>query len=376
MLSPVHVLGRFPPPFDGQTLATELVASLLDPAFDVRRVNTQLPDEDGTSERAFSLRRLRHYLQLRRHLGAALATAPEAPILWHSISPIPLGHWRDVVATLPAFGPRQPVYAVMHRATFERLFHSPLTAPTARRVVARVQAFVFQSRRLAEACAEGIPPEKWAFIPNTIDAGVACSADEVAAKQAGPRTPERPLRLLYASNMLPTKGYLDVLEAAARLAARGVALEVDFVGGWPAEADRLRFEARVREAGLERHVRAHGSVSDRAQIRAFHLAADVFLLPTYYPVETQPKAILEALNAGTPVIATQRGIIEDMVAEDESAHLVRAQDPAAIAAAVERLREPGHWLRLSRGARTRFETAFSPEVVGKKWERLARGEQP
>jgi glycosyltransferase involved in cell wall biosynthesis len=376
MPPPVHVLGRFPPPFDGQTLATELVATLLEPAFDVRRVNTQVPGENRVHERTFSVGRLRHYLGLRRRLRAALASEPEAPVLWHSISPLPLGHWRDVLTTLPAFGSRQPVYAVMHRATFERLFRSPLTAATASRVVSRVQAFVFQSRRLAEACAVGIPPEKVVLIPNTIDAAVMCSAAEVAEKHRAPRAPDRALRLLYASNMFPTKGYGDVLEAAISLSASGIPFEADFVGGWTDEADRIRFEARVRESGLGDRVRHHGAISDRARMRALHLAADVFLLPTYYPVETQPKAIIEALSAGTPVVATRRGIIEDMVQEGDSAHLVPPRDPAAIAAAVERLREPGHWQRLALGARARFEAAFSPEVVGAQWERLTRGEVP
>ncbi len=373
---PVFVLGRFPPPFDGQTLATEQCASLLAPRFDVRRVNSQMPGEDRLHERAFSLRRLWHYLRLRGQVRAALAGAPAAPVLWHSVSPTPLGHWRDVLATLPAFRPGQPVYAVMHRATFDRLFRSPLTARTARRLVARVDGFVFQSTRLAEACEGAIPPSKWVLIPNTIDEAVTCSAAEVAVKQAAPRPPERPLRLLFASNMIASKGYFDVLEAAALLARRAVPFEADFVGGWGDEADRLRFERFVREHGLGERVRHHGAVHERARIRALHLAADVFLLPTYYPVETQPKAILEALNAGTPVVASRRGIIEDMVREGESAHLVPPQDPTAIAAAVERLRDPDHWLCLSRGARVRFEEAFSPDAVRAQWEALLATGRP
>ncbi len=374
-LPPVHVLGRFPPPFDGETLATERCASLLAPRFAVRRHNTQTPDPKHAQERPFSLERLRHYIRLRARLRAALAEAPEAPVLWHAISPTPLGHWRDVIGTLPAFGPRQPVYAVMHRATFERLFRSPLTARSARRLVTRVDGFVFLSRRLAEACAEEIPPEKWTLIPNTIDDAVACSAVEVAARQAAHqerhRAPGRPLRLLFASNMIVSKGYLDVLGAGSRLAARGVPFELDFVGGWGSGAERARFERYVREHDLSDRVRYHGSVHDRKRIKAIHLAADVFLLPTAYPVETQPKAIIEALNAGTPVVASRRGIIEDMVREGQSAHLVPTHDPDAIAEAVERLRDPAHWLRLSQGARSQFEEAFSPEVVGQQWAALA-----
>lgn len=157
-------------------------------------------------ERAISVSRLRHYLGLRRRLRAALSQAPEAPVLWHAISPTPLGHWRDVLATLPAIGPTHAVHAVMHRATFERLFTSPLTAPTARRVVDRVASFVFQSPRRAEACAAHIPRHKRVLIPNTVDEDMRCTTAEVEAKQAP--LSGRSLRLLFASNMLPEKGYL------------------------------------------------------------------------------------------------------------------------------------------------------------------------
>lgn len=373
MRPPVHVLGRFPPPFDGQTLATELSASMLEPAFDVRRVNTQLPGEVGGRLTEVSIERLQHYLGLRSSLRTALAEAPEAPVLWHAISPARLGHWRDVAATLPAIGPGHPLYAVLHRATFERLFASPLTAATARRIVQRVQAFVFQSARLADACARHIPDAKRVLIPNTLDEPMRCTPAEVGAKQAaGPGG--RPLRLLFASNMMPGKGYVDVLDAAEQLAGRGIPFSLDFVGGWPAGADRARFEARIRSAGLERQVRVHGAITDRPALRALHLAADVFLLPTTFQVETQPKAIIEALNAGTPVVATQLGVLSDMVREDESAHLVPLRAPMAIADAVERLAEPSHWLRLSRGARARFDAVFSPDVVGARWRQLAAGE--
>jgi glycosyltransferase involved in cell wall biosynthesis len=262
----------------------------------------------------------------------------------------------------------------MHRATFERLFLSPLTALTARRLVARVQAFVFQSTRLAQACEPFIPAEKVVLIPNTIDESVLCTPAEVRQKQDERVSSHRPIRLLFASNMFESKGYLDVLEASRQLASRGVAFDIDFVGGWTSEADRVHFEEKVGEYGLQEYVRHHGSIADRGRMREMHLCADVFLLPTYYKVETQPKAIIEALNAGTPVIATRRGIIEDMVQEGENAHLVPPRDPTAIAAAIERLREPTHWLSLSKGARARFDAAFSPTVVGAKWEQLARGD--
>ncbi len=371
MVPPVFVLGRFPPPFDGQTLATERIASLLEDRFDVQRLDTQAPEGDHVrGDEGFSFSRFRHYLGLRATLRAALARRPTAPVLWNSISPMPLGHWRDVLTTMPAFQPGQPVHAVLHRATFDGLFTGRLTAPTARRLVRRMTSFVFQSEHLATACAPWVPEAKRLVIPNTIDDAVVCTEREVEAKQAAYST-DRPLRLLFVSNMLPEKGYLDVLRAVGLLQERGLGVETDFVGGWPAEAARAAFEREA--ASLGGSVRHHGAVADRAAIKALYLAADAFILPTVHPTETQPKAIIEALGAATPVITTRRPIMEALVHDGREGFLVEPHTPPAIAEAVERLRDPDRWRSLSARARARFELAFSPASVRLRWEALLAG---
>lgn len=373
---PVFVLGRFPPPLDGQTLATERVASLLSDEFGVRRVNTQAPEGTLVRPDGFSATRMWHYVNLGRRLRSTFAEAPTAPVLWNSISPLPLGHGRDVITTLPAFRPGQPVHAVLHRALLETLFERPYTAFTARAMVRRVQTFVFQSHRLSKACAPYIPASQRAIIPNTIDDDHICTRDEVQHKRtlrtrcAGEGAP---LHLLFASNMLPTKGYRETLHAVGRLNAEGVPVRAEFAGGWTTVTDKAAFEAEVRALGLNNIVRHHGRVSDRAALRAMHLAADVFVLPTYYPTESQPTAIIEAMNAGTPVITTVGSVAADMVRDGQEGLLVPARDGDAIAAAARRLADIDLWTTLSEGARARYETVFSPPVVQARWIALTSG---
>jgi glycosyltransferase involved in cell wall biosynthesis len=286
-------------------------------------------------------------------------------VLWHSVSPTTLGHLRDAVATVPAFGPRRPVYAVLHRATFERLSRSALTRRSARALVRRVDAFVFQSEHLARRCAAVVPPEKRVVIPHTVDEAAACTAGEVGRRLAD--GPGRPLRLLFLSHMIREKGYLDVVEAAGRLRQRGVPFRLDMAGGWPRDGDRAAFEARVRAAGVADAVVHHGALRDRAEVRRLHLAADVFLLPTYHPTETQPIAILEALGAGTPVVSVDRPILHDIVPGGGGGALVPPRAPGALADAVERLAEPGAWAAAAAAARARYEAAFAPEAVRDRW---------
>jgi glycosyltransferase involved in cell wall biosynthesis len=64
-------------------------------------------------------------------------------------------------------------------------------------------------------------------------------------------------------------------------------------------------------------------------------AADMFVLTSEY--EAAPMAILEAMAAGLPVIATAVGGIPAIVADGVSGVLVEPGSPASLIAALERL---------------------------------------
>ncbi len=91
------------------------------------------------------------------------------------------------------------------------------------------------------------------------------------------------------------------------------------------------------------------------------------LASTGATTEAQPLTIIEALNAGTPVVATRHAGIPDMVRADKEALFVPLQAPEAIAEAVQRLAGEAAWQAASRHARARFQTRFSPDAVRRQW---------
>ncbi len=366
----LHLLGRFPPPIDGQSLATERLATLLAPVGTVRRFDLNPGGAAFVqSPGRFRAHAVWHSVRMRRALRERLADAPAAPVVWTTVSPVPLGHARDLLTVAPAFQRGQRVYAVVHHGDFDRLFRSPLTAPTARRLLRYVTRLVFLSDGLAHQCVPWVSEAQRAVIPNTIDEALLCSRDDLAAKRARRRA-GGPLRLLFLSHMIPSKGYLDVVHAVGLLRRRGIDVRADFVGRWDSEAGRTAFEESVRAEAVGDLVIYHGGLRDRPAARRLYLDADVFLLPTYYPTEAQPLTVIEALNAGTPVVVTAHASLPEMVQDGIEGHVVPKRDPAAVAAAVERMHEPEHWEHLSAGARARFEALFSPVAVRRQWAAL------
>lgn len=176
------------------------------------------------------------------------------------------------------------------------------------------------------------------------------------------------LRLLYLSNLIPAKGYIDLLEACAILQERGLPIICDFCGAIVntvndegIENSEEWFWAIVKQLGIKEIVRYHGTVQGKAKER-FLQNAHLFVLPTYYSWEGQPISIIEALAFGTPVISTRyRGIPEE-VRHDHNGFLVSPRCAQEIADAVERLwRDPDTYRQFSQNALMHFRENFTQD---------------
>ena len=130
------------------------------------------------------------------------------------------------------------------------------------------------------------------------------------------------------------KGLDTLIEAAALATSRVPALQVMIVGDGP---ERARLEALVRARGLEGRVTLR---SHEPRVRGHLAAMDVFAAPSR--TEGLGVAIIEALAAGLPVLASRvGGIPEVMEAEataagDGCGMLLPPADPAAWAEAIVR----------------------------------------
>lgn len=132
--------------------------------------------------------------------------------------------------------------------------------------------------------------------------------------------------VLAVGRLAPQKGFDTLIAAAARWRDRSPAPLVVIAGTGPL-ADDLAAQAR----DLAVAARFLGSRDDVAALLA---AADVFVLPSRW--EGQPLILQEALRAGRPIVAADVGGVRELTGDD-AALLVRAGDPAGLAAAVLRV---------------------------------------
>jgi glycosyltransferase involved in cell wall biosynthesis len=166
------------------------------------------------------------------------------------------------------------------------------------------------------------------------------------------------------------KGHTVVVDAAARLRARGVNAQFVFVGQGP-------FEARTRAAITALHLDDRFTLGGFADdLPAVMRALDVAL---YVPLESEgmSRVLFEVLASGRAVIASRVGIAPERLVDDDHALLVAAGDAAPLADALMRIvNDPGLRQRLGGAARRLVETDCSgarvAAVLETHYEQLAR----
>lgn len=118
--------------------------------------------------------------------------------------------------------------------------------------------------------------------------------------------------ILYLSNLMAEKGYVELVQAAAGLIKEGLDLELNLVGAVQNENEFQEVERFIDKNGLADRIIYHGTKRGEEKKR-FFLEADIMALPTKYKVEGQPMSIIEGMAAGLPIISSDRGIIAELI---------------------------------------------------------------
>ncbi len=165
-----------------------------------------------------------------------------------------------------------------------------------------------------------------------------------------------PLRLLFVGRLAPQKNLPDLIEAVHLMNQEA---ELVIVGDGD---ERSRLTRQVEALGLS-NVRLPGR-ADRSELRGWYQWADVFVLSSHK--EGMPLAVLEAMSAGLPVVATDVPGLRELCA---GTGLLVPPDPGSLARALDSL-------AVDPRAREQLAGQSLAAASGAGWERsLARIEK-
>ncbi len=192
-------------------------------------------------------------------------------------------------------------------------------------------------------------------------------------RSPGPEARTRMRRVLgladgdYAIGMCavfrPEKNHLQLVEAIAKLRARGLPARALLIGDGPM---RPAIEARARDLGVAGDVLIAGFHQD---VRPLLAASDAVALPST-AVETFSLAARAAMALGRPVVLSEIGGAAEMVRPHENGFLFPAGDTTALVDSLAGLAEPATRERMGAAARAMVEARFSERAMVDRYEGL------
>jgi hypothetical protein len=193
---------------------------------------------------------------------------------------------------------------------------------------------------------------------------------------ASPWTPGGPLRLVTVGRLAEGKNMQATIRALARVKQTIPGARLDVLGDGEY---RPALEKLTGELGLKDSIAFHGNVNHEMVLNILS-QSHLFVFPTRVK-EGFPKAVLEALACGLPVIATRVSVIPQLL-QNGSGLLLDDTDAPAVADAIlqltaqpERLAEMG---RLAREAAQGYTLEAWGEAIGQRlraaWGPLKEGE--
>lgn len=261
-----------------------------------------------------------------------------------------VSHWALPCALIAGeLSRKRPHLAVLHSADVFVLERLPFAHVIATRIAKNADALLFSSRALRRRFLALLAPVARAELSGR--AHVCAMGIDPAQDRDEKRTVLRErLRLkrftvLSLGRLIPLKGVAHAIDAVAQLP------DVELViAGYGPEKEAL--EERAQKTGAR--VRFVGEV--RGEVKdAWFAAADAFVLPSVVTPdgrsEGAPVVVLEAMEHGVPVVASDVGGVSDLVQDGQNGFLVAPAEPAALTEALRSLAHRPTRTRLGKGAR-------------------------
>ena len=181
-----------------------------------------------------------------------------------------------------------------------------------------------------QAIDEGVWENRITAIPNAVKALDTSSANRVAIRSELGLN-ESDIFLLSIGRLTYQKGHEFLIQAMSKVVRHFPNAKTGICGDGPL---RSQLEEQIKEADLSKQVFLLGAWEDVAPLLA---SADIFILPSRW--EGLSRALMEAMAAGLPVIATQVDGIKDLITDGVNGLLVPSEDAEALGNSILQLIE-------------------------------------
>lgn len=312
----ICVIGQFPPPIHGLSMALQCL------------IESDLRDKYN-----FEIVDIKNNKKFINNLIRIATCRSNAYYL--TIAQSKLGNIRDLVILSLIHLKKKPCIVHLHGGYYGVLQQtlSSIQRKCNQVIMGKVDIGIVLSHSLKSMFMNVIHDSKIRVVFNAVEESSMMADEELQEKMN--QVCEGPLKLLYLSNFIPSKGYLDFIEAIKFVKDAGnTNFRAYFAGVFFEEATKNDFFETLKQYELENYVLYLGVVNGKEKADILK-EAHVFVLPTYYEKEGQPISIIEAMANGMTVISTNHAAIPDMIQDNVNGFIVNKKQPKEIADKIE-----------------------------------------
>ncbi|MEA5459578.1 glycosyltransferase [Arcicella sp. LKC2W] len=359
----ILLIGILPPPINGQTIAFQSLSS-------------QLPCEiltlSGKRHENFIgvLGKIWIYIGLLARLFLKLIQ--KKYVVYHTISQSKEGFLRDfpIVILSKIFGSKVVLH--IHGGNYDNFYN------TQNIIIQKLILKMLDSANCIIVLSEGL--RKMLDFAPTLNSKIKVVLNGLSWSTKGkhlniktlPSNPKTPIKILFLSNLIESKGYWSVLETIEILINQfKINIHADFCGEFIHYDDAIRFENAsdaerhffdfISKHKLTNHVKYHGIVGEKTK-KELLKNAHFFILPTHYKNEGQPIAIIEAMAYSCVVLTTNYRGISEMIEHNESGVFVAYNDPNSIVKQLKNLIDsPKKFKEISCNSLQNFQERYTKE---------------
>ncbi len=358
-------IGPLPPPYTGQSISFRMLLDELEKTRElVIPVNIAIPESADQSRLAGLMIRTLNFFQL---------TLTVFPIFYRydcrvylTISQAIPGFMRDYMIFMLAKWFKHPVVAHLKGGNYDGFYyrHNRIIRWMIRKMLRNAETLIVLSKRLSRMYWFDLSLGDRVVV---VENGLPFHKEPSSAKE----TPIDRIEVLFLSNLIESKGYLDLLDAIAMCKNHNPPVHVHYAGNFQQSTDDIlvksvshaksMFENKVRDLEIEDRVTYHNVVIGDEKMNLLE-RCHMLVLPTRYINEGQPVSIIEALGFGMPIIASDYRAIDDMVIDKQTGVLMRVTKASDIAKAILYVSDPSHYQQMSQACLDLFNEKFTREA--------------
>lgn len=339
---------KIPPPYTGAPMMNERVinSNLLNKHFDIKGIMVSYSTTITQLGKNNLSKAKKVVIYFKSYLHKLVSFSPD--IVYIHLSPSGISFFRDSIFTLFARLFRKTVVLHLRAYGVKSKYRSSgiVLRLYYKMVINRIDVICLSEAAAEDLCYfncrvhiinNGIP------IDNTFN---------------GDKPKNKTPKILFLSNLIESKGVFDYIYSLEYLKKSGRKFEGIIVGA-EADINKVELTQKIEELGLTGLVSYKGPLYGEKK-KEILKKSDIFVFPTYFPVETFGSVNIEAMQYSLAIISTRFSAVPEIIDDGKNGLLVNIKSPKEISTnLISLIDNPKYRVELGRNAREKYLACYT-----------------